>query len=124
MIEASEVKDHPFKHRLTRAVGVWDDVMPFTSEIQLEDGDLVVLASDGVETAGIGTDVVREVLNRDDLETGLDELVDMCLARGGPDNVTIAVARYGKDPVPAVATTLPGLSALDRASKSRRRKKS
>lgn len=137
LIDASEVRDHPFKHRLTRAIGVWDDVLPYTAEVDLEDGDLVVLASDGVESAGVEVGTIRDLLSRDDLERGLEELVDLCLAQGGPDNITVAVARYAADEVaatiPPEATTVPPLAetvppirtgALDRVGKRRRKTKS
>lgn len=125
LLEASEVRDHPFRHRLTRAVGVWDDVLPYTAEIDLEDGDVVVLASDGVETAGVELDTVRDLVRREDLEPAIAELIELCRAQGGPDNITVAVARYSSDrePVRAAATTQPGESALERVSRRRRNRR-
>jgi protein phosphatase len=128
LIDASEVRDHPFKHRLTRAVGVWDDVLPYTADVELEDGDVVVLASDGVESAGVEVETVRDLLSEDDLGGGIDQLVELCRALGGPDNITVAAARYAADPVaatvPPVAPTLPPpkTGALDRVSKRGRKK--
>jgi PPM family protein phosphatase len=119
LIDAWQVKDHPFKHRLTRAVGVWEDVMPYTAEIDLEDGDLIVLASDGIETAGVEVEVVRDHVARDDLDSAVGELVELCRQYGAPDNVTIAVARYAKPE--AVAVAAPAKEpALDRVSKKKR----
>lgn len=117
LLEPSEVKDHPFKHRLTRAVGVWEDVLPYTAEIELEDGDVIVIASDGIETAGIETDVVRDHLLRDDLDTGVGDLVELSRQYGAPDNVTIAVARYAKAEPEPVAVS----AQLDRVSKKKAR---
>lgn len=119
LIEAWEVKDHPFKHRLTRAVGVWEDVQPYTAEIELESGDLVVIASDGIETAGIETEVVRDHLQRDDLESGIAELVELSRTYGAPDNVTVAVARYTGAAPAAVAVD----ARLDRVSRKKRSKR-
>src|SRR6266699_5429475 len=53
VIKPEEAANHPQKHKLTRAVGVWDQVQPFTDKMKLEEGDAVVLCSDGVETAGV-----------------------------------------------------------------------
>jgi protein phosphatase len=128
LIDASEVRDHPFKHRLTRAIGVWDDVLPYTAEVDLEDGDVVVLASDGVESAGVEVETVRELLGGDDLAGGIAQLVDLCRTLGGPDNITVAAARYVREEVaatvPPVAPTVPPekTSALDRASRRRQKK--
>ena len=127
LIDVWQVKDHPFKHRLTRAVGVWEDVMPYTAEIDLEDGDLVVLASDGIETAGVEVEVVRDHVTRDDLDAAVDELVELCRQYGAPDNVTIAVARFAKPEAVAVPGGAPSeevevekAPALDRVSKKKR----
>jgi len=103
LIDAWQVKDHPFKHRLTRAVGVWEDVLPYTAEIELEEGDVILLASDGVETAGVEVEVVRDHVARADLDSALGELVELCKQYGAPDNVTIAVARFAKPEPVAVA---------------------
>jgi PPM family protein phosphatase len=128
LIDVWQVKDHPFKHRLTRAVGVWEDVMPYTAEIDLEDGDLIVLASDGIETAGVEVEVVRDHVTRDDLDSAVDELVELCRQYGAPDNVTIAVARFAKPEPVAVAVGAPAeeaqkTPALDRVSKKKRSSK-
>ena len=126
LLEASEVRDHPYKHRLTRAVGVWEDVLPYTAEIDLEDGDIVVLASDGVETAGVEIPTVQELMTGDDLDRGVDELIELCRARGGPDNITVAVARYARaqEAVSSAAPAPePAESALERVSRRRRSKR-
>ena len=125
LIDAWQVKDHPFKHRLTRAVGVWEDVLPYTAEIDLEDGDLIVIASDGIETAGVDVEVVRDHVSRDDLETAIAELVELCRQYGAPDNVTIAVARFAKPEPEPVAAGAPAKEpakepALDRVSRKKR----
>ena len=126
LIDVWQVKDHPFKHRLTRAVGVWEDVLPYTAEIDLEDGDLIVIASDGIETAGVEVEVVRDHMTRDDLDNALAELVELCRQHGAPDNVTVAVARFQQtEPVAAgvPAREEPAGSkepALDRVSRKKR----
>lgn len=113
LIDASQVKDHPYKHRLTRAVGVWEAVAPFTAEIELEDGDLVLLASDGVETAGVELEELSQILASGDLQAAVDRIVERCIELGGPDNITVALAHYSAAPVETKTVAMP---ALDRAS--------
>jgi len=93
IITPEQVVNHPQKHRLARAVGVWDHVKAFTNELDLQHGDVVLLCSDGVEEAGVTTDEVRELMEKEDLQAAVEELVELCRTRGAPDNVTIAVVR-------------------------------
>lgn len=93
IIQPEEVANHPMKHRLARAVGVWDHVKAFTNELALQAGDLVVLCSDGVEEAGVTPQEIHQLLDKEDLQTAVDDLVDLCRSRGAPDNVTVAAAR-------------------------------
>ena len=113
IIRPEEASEHPYKHRLTRAVGIWDQVQPFTALIELEPGDVLAVCSDGIETAGIEKEEVRDLLAGDDLEAGVEAIMRRCLDLGGPDNLTLAVARLlpeGPDDSPTVLLPAPGPS--------------
>ena len=98
VITAIEAKHHPFKHRLTRAVGVWEEVDAYTAALEIAEGDLLVVCSDGVESAGVEVDEVQRFLDSDDLERACDEIIACCRDRGAPDNVTVAAVRLGDRP--------------------------
>lgn len=93
IITADQVAGHPMKHRLARAVGVWDQVKAYMTEVDLQLGDLIVLCSDGVEGAGVSIDEIRESLDQEDLQVAVEQLIALCVDRGAPDNVSVAVAR-------------------------------
>jgi PPM family protein phosphatase len=93
IIKPEDVANHPMKHRLARAVGVWDHVKPYTTQLDLERGDVVLLCSDGVEESGVSPNELRELLEGEDLDTALDSVIALCRQRGAPDNVTVAAAR-------------------------------
>jgi serine/threonine protein phosphatase PrpC len=93
VIKPEEAVDHPMKHRLTRAIGVWDAIQAYTDTIELKAGDEIVLCSDGVDSAGVSVDEMRQLLSGEDLEAGVKRVIERCRERGAPDNVTIAVAR-------------------------------
>jgi PPM family protein phosphatase len=93
IISPDQVANHPQKHRLARAVGVWDHVKAFTNELDLQHGDVVLLCSDGVEEAGVTIEEVRALMEKADLQAAVEELVQLCRERGAPDNVTIAAVR-------------------------------
>jgi PPM family protein phosphatase len=93
LIKPEEAKDHPMKHRLTRAIGVWDHIAAYTRALKLRPGDTIVLCSDGVETAGVSVEEMWEMLQGKDLEAGIQRVIDRCRDLGAPDNITVAVAR-------------------------------
>src|SRR6266513_138908 len=98
VIKPEQAADHPLKHRLTRAIGVWDSIQPFTDKVRVEPGDTIVLCSDGVETAGVSVEEMHDLLMKDgDLEKGARRVIERCRDLGAPDNVTLAIARVEVD---------------------------
>ncbi len=76
---------------LLQALG-GDDVAPDLADVQAEDGDRVMLCSDGlsgVVAAGVIADVLR---TETDPQAAADRLVELAVEGGGPDNVTCVVA--------------------------------
>jgi serine/threonine protein phosphatase PrpC len=116
VIKPEEAADHPLKHRLTRAVGVWEAIPSYTDKMKIEEGDAVVLCSDGVETAGVSVEEMGKLLLRDgDLDKGAKRVIERCRELGAPDNVTVAVVRAEID-VTATAT-LPRLKRISQLQK-------
>src|SRR2546430_1908689 len=98
LIKPVEAANHPLRDRLTRASGVPEQIQPFTDKIKLQEGDAVVLCSDGVETAGVDVDEMGRLLLGDgNLDRGAERVIERCRELGAPDNVTLAVARVEVD---------------------------
>jgi serine/threonine protein phosphatase PrpC len=98
VIKPEEAATHPLKHRLTRAIGVWETIQSFTDKLKIEEGDAIVLCSDGVETAGVSVEEMGKLLLKDgDLDRGAKRVIERCRELGAPDNISVAVARLEVD---------------------------
>ena len=96
MIEAGqltpeEARVHPNRSVITRALGNDPDTTPDLYEINVEEGDRLMLCSDGLSSM-LEDDEMQAVLNRiADPQMCADVLVDGALAAGGLDNVTVII---------------------------------
>jgi protein phosphatase len=80
------------KQMLTQAVGVSDELIPEIHTLDLEQGNVIILCSDGL-TGMLGDgDMVKIVLkHRDDLDGAAAALVAEANARGGYDNISVVL---------------------------------
>jgi protein phosphatase len=86
-----QVEQQGFNNVLSSAVGA-QDMTPAVSAISLEPGDSLVLCTDGL-TKYVTERQIADVLQREpNAEAGCRELVELALAAGGKDNVTVVVA--------------------------------
>ncbi len=90
-IRAEEARTHPNRNLITRAVGVDPRVEGDVYEVDLREGEVLLLCSDGlsgmVEDAKIA-EIVRRV---DDLETAGQALIEAAKLCGGADNITVVL---------------------------------
>jgi PPM family protein phosphatase len=89
---------HPLSSLLLQAIGSGNEVAPEMVQETLVDGDLFLLCSDGLIRVVEDSEIQAALaaLERDgnqELQETVDALVDLANHRGGPDNVTIALAR-------------------------------
>lgn len=94
LIDLDEADDHPLRHVLTKAVGLQADVEFDVGEEALQDGDRVLLCSDGLTTT-LSDQQIREILHarKADLGAACRALVAAANDAGGPDNVTVVLVR-------------------------------
>ena len=94
--------DHSLAHRgaayahiLTRALGVQPDVevdlIPVSTGLRA--GDVFLLCSDGLWGQVSDADIAAIVAADSDLQVASQRLVDAANMRGGPDNISVIVAR-------------------------------
>ncbi len=95
IINAQEAEEHPLRHVVTNFVGGGHlGVSPDLAQIQVNVGDRVLLATDGL-TDLVNEESLKEILAAElSPETSAGRLVDAAFAAGGPDNVTALVVTF------------------------------
>ncbi|PRX36198.1 protein phosphatase [Paraburkholderia sp. BL18I3N2] len=104
VLTEEEARHHPAQHMITRAVGATDLLELDDDAIEVADGDVFLLCSDGLSNE-VSEDDMLAVLSNAACANACEELVDMALARGGRDNITAVVVR-AEDPNAADKTLL------------------
>ncbi|GEM_PF-380790 len=128
LIEAGQLTEEEaetFEHNniILQALGTADSVQVDLTYVDLCQGDILMMCSDGL-SGMIRNDEIREVLlNAEEPLDACRELTDRANAAGGHDNITVIVAQFdeGLDPVSAESTfgyekyALPDANAPDAA---------
>ena len=94
VVRPEDAESHPQKHVLTAAVGVSDDVEPDVpaESLPIRRGDVLLLCTDGL-WGQMSEKEIFEVLDSKSPEAACRVLVALAKERGGPDNITLQVAR-------------------------------
>jgi protein phosphatase len=94
-LSQSEVANHPLGHVLTKAIGgPAERIETDTHHRDIEDGDRLLLCSDGLTKVASEDDIAATMLAHPGSAAACKALIDLVLSRGAPDNVTVIVARY------------------------------
>jgi protein phosphatase len=96
IITDEEARHHPAQHMITRAVGATETLELDDDAIEVADGDVFLLCSDGLSNE-LSDDEIVAVLTTAEPQNASEELVERALARGGRDNIT-AVVVEAQDP--------------------------
>ena len=81
---------HTMRHVLTQAMGTGDVVIE-AQHLSVEQGDRLLLASDGL-TDGVSDEEIERILSSGDCDAACKTLMEGALAAGGRDNITVIVA--------------------------------
>ncbi len=95
IMKAEDAIGHPMGHILSRAVGVQEEVRVDRVVGEVVPGDIFLLSSDGLHGYVEEREIARAL--RGSPERAPDELVEMTLANGAPDNVTV-IAVWASEP--------------------------
>lgn len=93
-LDRDEARVHPNKNIITRALGTNETAQPDYFEVDLVDGDIVMLCSDGL-TNMLSDDVIEQIIreNADEPKLASETLVKQANLCGGKDNITVIVVK-------------------------------
>jgi protein phosphatase len=93
-ITPEEAEIHPRKNLILQALGSKDFLDVVISRRTLQDGDKLLLCSDGLSGMLSAEEIAVVVESRESLKESCKLLVDYANAKGGIDNITVILAEY------------------------------
>jgi len=93
--EQAEKSEH--RNIILQALGPEESVVPELTRDRLQDGDVVILCSDGLSNQVSSAEIARMTSDNTDLDALCEALVERALETGAPDNVTVVAARFIAD---------------------------
>jgi PPM family protein phosphatase len=99
LIEAGELTEEEAEHSerrniILQALGPEASIKIDLTHQTVRRGDALVLCSDGLSGQVSKDDIASVVTNEPDLTNACRELIDRANANGGPDNITVIIARF------------------------------
>lgn len=90
-----ESRNHPQKNIITKAVGVSETIQPDFFMLDIEEGEKILLCSDGL-TNMVDDEKLEEIMSEpEELNQMAQECIDEALFYGGLDNIAVVIAQYG-----------------------------
>jgi serine/threonine protein phosphatase PrpC len=91
-LREEEAPKHPHYGVLTRALGVGPDVQIDRKSLAVEEGDRIVICTDGLFNELSGVEIASAMAEGGDMAAIVDSLIDRAIAHGGRDNVSVVIA--------------------------------
>jgi protein phosphatase len=91
-ISPADALAYPGAAMITRALGAAATLELDEVQVQVSDGDIFLLCSDGLSNA-VSSENMFWALSRGDCAQAADTLVELALAAGGRDNISVVVVR-------------------------------
>ena len=90
-----ESRNHPQKNIITKAVGVSETIQPDFFMLDIEEGEKILLCSDGL-TKMVDDEKLEEIMSEpEELNQMAQECINEALFYGGLDNIAVVIAQYG-----------------------------
>lgn len=93
-ITEADAKHHPQKNVITRALGTDNTVEADTYELEISDGDIILLCSDGLVNMVDDKKILSIITNNQDFGSLAESLVTEAENTGGIDNITVVLVKF------------------------------
>jgi protein phosphatase len=95
VLSSAEAEHHPNAHVILRALGIGEHVaVEVQGPLALRSGDTLVLCTDGL-TRQVRPQEIRRLAQIRPPSRACERLVSLANERGGPDNITLQLIRFG-----------------------------
>ena len=96
-ISKEDAEHHPRKNWILRALGTEQDVKIDIKTIMFEEGDYLLICSDGLSNKVSDTEMVQILQNETTLEQKAQSLIIMANDNGGEDNITLIILEFANE---------------------------
>lgn len=98
IITKEEATNHPDKNIITKAIGVEKNIDVDTQRIKAENGDILLLCSDGLTNMVKNEEILEIVLDKhSNLDECVSRLINKAMENGGKDNITVVLVEVQND---------------------------
>jgi len=95
-ITPQEAAHHPYRNVITRCLGMQMDVEADTITVTWQPGDALLLCTDGLSGLVSDEEMLAMATQDSDPQDACQKMLDLAMARGGYDNITVVIVRYEK----------------------------
>lgn len=92
-------REHPDKNIITRAIGALPEVAIDFFEVEIEDGDMILMCSDGLTNMVEDKEIRNIIMGQRDIVEKAEKLVNTANKNGGRDNISVIVIEPFSDEV-------------------------
>jgi serine/threonine protein phosphatase PrpC len=107
LLTEEQARSHSHRNVITRSLGTQPNVTADLFVETLQNGDRLLLCSDGLHGYVEGDEIEREMVEHKDPDRAAQRLVDMANENGGPDNITALIVHLIDVPAPSKDLALP-----------------
>jgi protein phosphatase len=123
----AQAEEHPQRSIITRALGPEPSVEVDTWSYPVQDGDVLLLCSDGLTSMVPEARIAATLAAHGDLDAAASALIAEANEAGGRDNITVILTRMeevGDDPVPGAGEAATATAVLSRTERDKETKPS
>ena len=95
LLNEEQAQNHAWRNLITRALGTRPQVVPDIAQIEVQQGDVFIISTDGLHGLIQPDEMLGEIKRRSSRQASVEYLIDLANERGGPDNITLVIAEVG-----------------------------